>query len=401
MLSLPKSVGLALRIIVALACCSGIWSSLVLARADYLFRQDTEQSLRAAIRLAPDGWQYYMRLAQFDRIHAHDLLATSLRLNRFDAQADIELGLQYEADGDFDRAEKQLLDAFEVDHTYVPRWSLANYYFRRDNLSAFWTWARRAAEMPADNIGALFELCWRVSPDPQNITGAIMNDDPKMLRQYIAFLSGMDQPKAMATVAPHLVRSGDPVSDRPLMLSVVDRLVGVHDVGSSTAMWRMLIAQHWINADQTVPNNANFQRPPLPVSFDWSLPEYEGLHSWPGSSGLQTEFTGSEPEACVIAEQVVALAPGDYSMSYSYRTSGIPPGTGVRWQILDAKSNAVLAESPNLSSEELKYSGMGFTVPHGASLLRMRLLYQRTLGTTRISGTLDVLSTQIQAIPKS
>ena len=395
--SVRKSVGPALRIIVALACCFGIGSSLVLARADYLFRQDTEQSLRAAIRLAPDGWQYYMRLAQFDRAHAHDLLATSLRLNRFDAQADIELGLQYEADGDCDRAEKQLLEAFDVDHTYVPRWSLANYYVRRGNLPAFWTWARRAAEMPADNIGALFELCWRVSPDPQEITGAILNDDPKMLRQYIGFLSGKDQPKAMAIVAPRLVRSGDPVSDRPLMLSVVDRLVGLNDADAATAMWRMLIAKHWITADQTVPNNADFQRGPLPVSFDWSLPAYQGLHSWPGSSGLQTEFTGSEPEACVIAEQVVALTPGNYTMSYSYRTTDIPPGTGIRWEVLDVKSNAVLAESSDLSSEELKYSGVGFTVQPGTSLLRVRLLYQRTLGTTRISGTLDVLSTQIQA----
>jgi hypothetical protein len=166
-------------------------------------------------------------------------------------------------------------------------------------------------------------------------------------------------------------------------------------------MWRMLIAQHWINADQTVLNNANFQRPPLPVSFDWSLPEYEGLHSWPGASGLETEFTGSEPEACVVAEQVVALTPGNYSLSYSYRTTDIQLGTGIRWQILDVKSNAVLGESPDLSSEKLTYSGVGFSIPPDASLLRVRLLYQRTLGTTRIAGTLDVLSTQIQALPKS
>jgi hypothetical protein len=401
MSSVRKSVGRALRVVVALACCLGIWNSLILARADYLFHQDTEQSLRAAIRLAPDGWQYYMRLAQFDRNHAQELLSTSLRLNRFDAQADIELGLQYEADGQFDRAEKQLLQAFEVDHTYTPRWSLANYYFRRDNIPAFWTWARRAAEMPADDIGALFELCWLASPDPQTITAALLNDDPKMLRQYIAFLSGKDQPGAMATVAPHLVLSGDPASDRPLMLSAVDRLAGANDAAAAGGLWRMLIAKKWINADQTVPNNANFQRPPLPVSFDWSLPEYEGLHSWPGASGLESEFTGSEPEACVIAEQIVPLTPGNYSLSYSYRTAQIPPDTGIRWQILDAISNAVLAESPNLSSEELKYSGVGFRVPPGTSLLRVRLLYQRTLGTTRISGTLDVLSTRIQGLPKS
>ena len=56
---------------------------------------------------------------QFDRAHARELLTTSLRLSRYDAQADIELGLQYEGDEDFGRAEKQLLEAYKVNHTYL------------------------------------------------------------------------------------------------------------------------------------------------------------------------------------------------------------------------------------------------------------------------------------------
>ena len=396
---LSRPVGYALRIIIVGACCLGIWSSLELARADYLFKQDTEASIRSAIRLVPDGWEYYMRLAQFDQPHAQELLNTSLQLNRYDAQADIELGLQYEADGDFGRAEKQLLEAFEVDHTYLPRWSLANYYFRRDNMPAFWVWARSAADMPADDIGSLFELCWRASPDPGKITAAILNEKPEMLRQYIGFLLSKDQPEAVAIVAPHLVRSGDPDTDRPLFFTVVNRLVAMNDGTAASGLWHLLIEKHWVNTDQAVPNNANFQRDPLPVSFDWSLPEYQGLHSWPGSSGLQTEFTGSEPEDCIVAEQVVPLTPGNYSVSFSYRTTDIPPATGIRWQILDAKLNAVLAESPDLSSEELKYSGVGFMVSPGTSLLRVRLLYRRTLGTPRISGTLDVQSIQIRPLP--
>ena len=64
----------ALRIIIAVGCCFGIWDSWELARADYLFRKDNEASVRSAIRLVPDGWEYYMRLAQFDLPHASDLL---------------------------------------------------------------------------------------------------------------------------------------------------------------------------------------------------------------------------------------------------------------------------------------------------------------------------------------
>ena len=55
-----RSVGYALRIIIAGACCFGIWFSWTLARADYLFQKDTEESVRSAIHLVPDGWEYYI-----------------------------------------------------------------------------------------------------------------------------------------------------------------------------------------------------------------------------------------------------------------------------------------------------------------------------------------------------
>jgi len=357
--------------------------------------------VRSAIRLVPDGWLYYMRLSQLDRSQTRELLETALRLNRYDAQADIELGLQYEAEGDFGRAEKQLLEAYDVDHTYIPRWSLANYYFRRDNMPAFWEWARSAAAMPADDIGPLFELCWRVTPDPEVITKAIFNDKPELIRQYISFLLAKDQPEAVAVIAPHLVRTGDPETDRPFLFSLVNRLVAANDAASASNLWHLLIEQHWVIADTTLPNNANFARDPLPVSFDWSFPEYSGLHSWPGSSGLETEFTGSQPEDCTVAEQVVALMHGNYTMEYAYHTSDIPPGTGIHWQVLDATSNSVIAESPDLSSDALENSAVKFSVPQDNSLVRLRLVYRRALGTPRVSGTLAVLSTTIKSRPQT
>jgi hypothetical protein len=92
---------------------------------------------------------------------------------------------------------------------------------------------------------------------------------------------------------------------------------------------------------------------------------------------------------------------GNYTMAYSYHTSDIPPATGIRWQILDAKSNTVIAESTDLSSDGLQNSALAFSVPEDNSLLRLRLAYRRALGTPRISGMLVVLSTRIQADPQS
>lgn len=366
-----------------------------MARADYLFRLNTEQSLRAAIRLEPDAWRYVMRLALFDDAHAQQLLEAAIKLDPYNAQADIELALRLEAAGNDAEAEKLLLDAFAVDHTYLPRWSLANFYFRRDNLPAFWMWARSAAEMPSDNTAPLFELCWRVSPDANEIARRILNNNPALVRQYLDFLLPRNQLPAAAGTAARLIQVGDPAADSATMFAVIDRLVAANDGDSAKELWTELIARHWVVADQGAPNNPEFARDPLPVSFDWALSSFSGLHSWPGPSGLDTEFSGEQPEYCIIAEQTVVLPPGNYQMESSYRTEDIPSQTGLRWQIIAAGSGLVLAESSDLSSSTMSDVKVPFSVASGASLIRLQLDYRRALGTPRISGTLVIPSVHI------
>jgi hypothetical protein len=388
-----------LRLIVAVVCCLGVWNSLRLAEGDYFFRQDTEASIQKAIRYVPDGWPYYMRLAQLDRDNSAQLLKSTLRLNEYDAQANVELGLRYEADGDSAAAERQLLQAYGVDHTYLPRWSLAGFYFRQGNMPEFWKWARSAADMPSDDIGALLDLCWRVEPDPSRITSAISNQKPEFLRQYVNFLLTKDQPRAATGAAQSLIRSGDTKSDLPFMFAVLNSLVTANEPSAAYDLWHQLMQNQWITADWTMPNNAAFQRIPLPVSLDWSFPEYQGLHSWPGPSGLETEIVGNQPEDCIIAEQSIILAPGTYSLIFDYKTTGISPYSGIRWQLLDLKSKETLAESGDLSSEQLKREELGFTVMPGSSLLALQLRYHRRLGTVRVAGMLNVEKVQIQVRP--
>ena len=340
-----------------------------------------------------------MRLALLDDAHAEQLLETAISLDPYNAEADIELSLRLEGAGDYRTAEKLLLDAFTVDRTYLPRWSLANFYLRRDNLPAFWTWARSAAEMPSDNVRPLFELCWRVSPDPNEIERRIVNNNPELIRQYLDFLLAKDQLPAAAEAAHRLSQVGDPMTDDPEMYSVIDQLIAAGEGDAARKIWNALIEKHWVVADPGEPNNPNFARDPLPVGFDWALSSYTGLHSWPGPSGLETEFSGGQPENCTIAEQAIVLPPGNYELEYSYRTDEIPPETGLRWQIIGADSETVLAESTDLSSETMKRENFEFSIPPDASLVHLRLQYRRTLGTPRISGTLVIPSVQIHARP--
>ncbi|MFZ0395925.1 MAG: hypothetical protein WCF17_06455 [Terracidiphilus sp.] len=390
-------MSIASRIVVAGACCLGIWCSWKEARADYLFRLDTEDSIRSAIPLEPDAWRYFMRLSEFDDAHSEQLLERSLELDPYNAPANIELGLDAESAGDYGRAERLMLEAFAIDHTFATRWALANFYFRRGDEREFWGWARSAARMPSDDTSALFELCWRESPDADKISNAVLNDNPRLIRQYMKFLITKDELPAAASVAQRLIRDGDPASDTPELLATVNSLVAAHDGTPAMELWRALIVRQWIKADTTPVNNPKFARDPLPVSFDWSLPAYDGLNSWTGPAGLESEFTGRQPEACTVAEQSIVLSPGKYALEYVYRTSGISPGTGLKWQIVDAASDKPLEESPDLSSDDMKAAMMAFSVPQGVSLLRIRLAYQRPLGAVRISGRLMTASVQIES----
>ncbi len=396
-LPLNRPFAIAFRVLIAGACVAGIWNSVKMVRADFLFGQDTEDSLRSAIRLEPDAWQYYMRLAQLDQANAPELLETALRLNPFNAQANIELGLRAEAEGDRRKAEKFLLQAFAVDDTYVPRWTLAGFYLRSGNMTAFWAWTRRALEMPAQDMGALFELCWRVSANPEEIPANILSDNPEVSRQYLSFLLRKGQLTGAETIAQRLILTGIPAIDRPAVFSLVDRMLAAGDAPAAAALWHSMLEQHWLNGSATVPYNADFARDPQPVGFDWALASYPGLHSWTGRSGLETEFAGNEPEDCLIAEQALVLSRGKYTMNYIYRTAGILPDTGISWQIVDVKSGSVLAESPYLSSETSQEAALSFTVEGEPALLRLRLVYKRVPGTPRVSGTMVITSTEVRS----
>jgi len=385
-----------LRILVVCACCLGVESAWDFAHADYLFRQDLPQSIRAALALEPDAWRYAVRLSQLDEDHASALLKAALALDPYNAQADIELGLRAEAAGDDTDAEKYLLAAFAIDRTYLPRWSLANYYLRHDKPLQFWMWARQAMQMPPQDASPLFELCWRLDPDPHRVSTAILSDNPEVLHQYLDFLVKRDQTSTLAPLAARLLRVGTAQTERVFLLSIVDRMVVANRAADALTLWRAMAARHWVIADSSLPNNGRFAREPVAVRFDWSIASTTGLHSWPGAAGLQTELTGAQPEQCILAEQTVPLQPGSYSLIYSYRTAGIPPGTGVHWQLIDAASGVAVAQSSDLSSDTTKEEVLPFAVSSQQSLFYLRLRYERNIGTSRVAGNLLMLSTRIQ-----
>lgn len=101
-------------------------------------------------------------------------------------------------------------------------------------------------------------------------------------------------------------------------------------------------------------------------------------------------FSGKQPEDCRLVEQSVVLAPSrDYRLRYVYRTEGVIPGSGLRWQVRHLSGlHAWSVSSPDLSGREWTEDAMDFTTPPDAGAALLSLGYKRTLGTTRVEGSL-------------
>ena len=115
MLLAQRMVDATLRVAITAACCVGIWWSYRTARADSLFRQDTPESVRAAIVIVPDQPKYYTRLALLEPNNAETLLDKAVSISRHNSQAAIDLGLLREERGDYSGAENLFVGSSRVD----------------------------------------------------------------------------------------------------------------------------------------------------------------------------------------------------------------------------------------------------------------------------------------------
>ena len=154
---------------VAACCVFGLYWSTRLAMADVFFSRDTIHSIRRAIDLVPDEARYYSRLAQlYDSTNVRPILERALQLNPRDAETLIDVGFDAELHNEFPLAEASLLKAAQVNATWLPRWTLANYYFRRSDTPQFWHWAAEAIAVSHDrrDVLPLFKMAAKLDAEP-------------------------------------------------------------------------------------------------------------------------------------------------------------------------------------------------------------------------------------------
>ena len=139
-----------------------------------------------------------------------------------DTHATLARALELERSGDFTRAESTLLEAARFNRQYLPAWTLANFYFRRNNPEQFWRWAARAAAINPYDFRPLLRLAGALEPHPEALL-ARLADRPELLRSYLDILIGEARMSEAQYVATRLRAHRDP-ADLPRFAALDDRL---------------------------------------------------------------------------------------------------------------------------------------------------------------------------------
>jgi hypothetical protein len=374
------------------------WSFRV-AVSDHYARAVSVSGLEQAIAWSPGQSLNYVRLSALitdtDPGRAEQLLQRAVALNPLDSRSWIDLALRHEMDGNLPAAEQELLRAAGTDRQYLPRWSLANFYFRRGDDTRFWLWARSASAVLYGDPRPLFRLCDGVATDA-NLIDRLGLRDPDTRASYLSYVLVRNQGALIQPVARRLLIDNRE-SDVPILLSACDRLLELQNIGQAIAVWNGLSGARRIpygplSPDDAGVTNGAFSSTPTSQGFDWRVPETTGVNAVreDATGGIRLIFSGRQPESCApLSQYILVRENAHYELEYLYKTSGIADGSGLSWNIEYTDVRQTTNTTARIVSDEKGGTlVLPFDTPPGCHLARLSLTYRRAPGTTRIEGNI-------------
>jgi hypothetical protein len=388
------------RLALIVVLLAGIVWNVRAAIADQLASTNRPARLRIAMRLDAANPIYPAQLAWelqvADPGTAKTLFDRAIRLNPYDARSWISLGLIDEEQVDVTQAEANLLRAAAVDATWLPKWSLTNFYFRRQRWDSFWAWAQKAAQMAPDDVTPLLRLAWYVSTSEPEIQDRLRIRRTDLQRQFLLFLIAQDDAAAVASWGNRALTSGlDSGED---VLAACEWLMEQKHPELALPLWNGLAARHQIPFSAVSPGsgdaitNGSFVRQPLSRGFDWRLANPDGVSAFLNTDppALGFEFSGRESESLLLLSEVVPVLPKKpYTLSIESASSDIAPGSGLELVAADTASGELLARTPGLAGSG-QVRQVCFSTPQDVRFLTLMLDYHRQQGTVPIEGRLAI-----------
>ena len=362
--------------------------SIRLALASAAFRRGSPESAARAVALLPKNAEYLSLRAlqlEYDGENVERLLERIAALNPLSSAPRIRLGLAAEARGDVSAAERWLLDAARVDRQFEPRWTLANFYFRQGRSAEFWKWMRAALEVSYGDRAPAFDLCWRVSQNPQEILVRAIPQQAEILGSYLSFLLNQHREGA-GPVALRLAALRDPAYTSLLEVAC-DALLDAGDAAQARELWRLLGYGPAAGIA-----NGDFTRAPRGHGFDWRWPETPGVAhvSLDHPAGHRLVLSGRQPESCDLLRQMAALEKGKrYELRWETRAQGISDPSGIEWSA--AGQHAAVAVT-----NQWRNGALPFTAP--ADLAPVTLSYRRPIGQARAEGAIEIRNVSLAEV---
>jgi O-antigen ligase len=362
----------------------GIYSAAESGWADTLYHRATRQSLQGAIRLRPSRAEYYFALSEMEPDGDIGLLERAIARNPYFTRARIRLALEMEMLGRPGESERLILEAALHDRQFLPAWTAANFYFRRNRVEEFWSWARAAAQISYDDARPLFDLCFRVTNDGREVLDRVVGRQRRVERQYLAYLVAARRwPDAHFLAARIAGRPEE--ADRDPLLAYIDAALAAGQFVPAFQIWQALGRRRLPPGAPPEPAllaNGDFAHEISNRAFDWRVPATPGVEARQTNEGgprLYLALSGNEPERCEILSHPLALERGGaYVLRFQYRTSGLPKQTGLYWSLDNGR------EYPIDASEAWQFVAWPFEASDEAE--RLSLGYRRLLGTTRVEG---------------
>ena len=382
--------------------------------ADASARRETVDGLDQAVRLEPGNADYHRWLGitvlARDPGKSEHEFREAFRLNHWDTDSRVRLAALMEAQGKFDEAERGLLDATQFDRTFLPRWSLANFYFRRQRMPEFWKWMRAAVEMSFGDRTPIFELAWATGET--DLAGRLAINNDEVWLGYLWWGLGKVSAAEVKTAALH-VAAGKQPNGRAVAFAC-DRLMDLGDVGAALEVWNAGVAAGMEASGKAVPGTvtngefrAGFRAEAGGAGFDWvgEKPEGGAVLRETEQGGFRARFNGDQALSGTVLWQRVAVERGAaYRVRVKYRTIGLGKNSGLKWAVWSAKALVAKAETYLWSDETDATAEFEFTAPNDSKVhgdgawVRLMLGYERPPGEVRAEGAVTIQRVDMEAV---
>jgi tetratricopeptide (TPR) repeat protein len=394
------------RVLVAAACIFLTFRSAHIALADLRAQRNGLDGLDAAIRMEPGDSVLLARDALFrnsndDLSPAEDQrLEHAADLDPLNADLPMALGLRAEFRGHPAEAERYLVHAAEIDHTFRPAWTLANFYFRSDQPAKSWPMIQRALNLNplAFDPTPVFDLCWNETADSKKIA-ELLPTRGAMSAAYLRYLITKQKTDSAVEFWPHALEALNPADplgvDAPLRIA--EFLIQANRVPEATRIWNQVVDRRIIASGKLDPEagvsiaNPEFAFAPIERAFDWHVTHEGKVVSVVDRSAVRFEFDGNEPEYSLLLFTIAPLISAreyrlvwqvDASRLSSLQDPGfvlqviLEPGEIVNeCQILNRRDNDGICR---------------FTSRPDTTRAQINLIYRRAIGTARVQGTFQI-----------